>query len=425
MIRVQCPYCQRRFRTMTEAMGKTAVCTGCNESFRIGEQRVPFQWKETDLSEDSWIGVPAPKEKKEHKQCFMCNAPMEPGMVRCPECGANQVTGVVQKTRTVEDAEAAPSLWSRLPTRRLAVVIALLALGAGVYGVFSWTRGSANRMADQMADERLVARAAGMIAGGSDEFELAAQFTGRVTDENLDRFVGMLTARDENRRRAVVALIGCGQFRRIEPILKAADTEATAAAGRRALELIGPRRLVDMSCDATESVRKTAALALCRISDLKPEETTLAKLSAQGTAADKISILNQLCRSWPQAAGLFQVVVGEERSPFLVQVTQIGRTFYLHTDRAEFVTVPGRQRCFEMSIEQWCAATGSAVDVTAVRQMLAGSVVLSSPLGVGWEGTIQLRAKQTLTERLPGFLPIEPPRKGVDMEIPVKLERER
>ena len=74
MIRVQCPYCQRRYRTMTEAMGKTAVCTGCNESFRIGEQRVPFQWKDTDLSEDSWIGGTCPKgEEGEsavlHVQC--------------------------------------------------------------------------------------------------------------------------------------------------------------------------------------------------------------------------------------------------------------------------------------------------------------------------------------------------------------------
>lgn len=425
MIRVQCPHCQRRFRTMTEAMGKTAVCTGCNESFRIGEQRVPFQWKETDLSEDSWIGVPPPKEKKEPKQCFMCNAPMEPGMVRCPECGANQITGVVQKTRPGGDIDPTPSWQSKLPTRWLVVAVALLIVGSGVYGVFSWTRASANRMADQLADERLVGRAAGMLAAGADEHDLAEQFTGQVTDENLDRFMGMLTAREENRRRAVIGLIGCGRLKRIEPILKAAETEGTAASGRRVLELLGPRRLIELSCDPAEPIRMAAATALCRISDLQPEKGNLQKLAAAGTTADKINLLNQMCRPWPQASGPFQVVVGEERSPFLVQVTQVGRTYYLRTEWAEFVTVPGRQRVFEIPIERWCAATGPAVDLAALRQSITGSVSLSSPLGVGWEGTIQLRLKQTLTDKLPGFLPFDPPRKGVDTEVTIKLERGR
>ena len=40
MIRVACPHCQRTFRTMTEGMGQTAVCSGCHESFRIGSADV-------------------------------------------------------------------------------------------------------------------------------------------------------------------------------------------------------------------------------------------------------------------------------------------------------------------------------------------------------------------------------------------------
>ncbi|MBP7934933.1 MAG: hypothetical protein KA354_09840 [Phycisphaerae bacterium] len=425
MIRVQCPHCHRRYRTMTEAMGKTAVCTGCNESFRIGEQRVPFQWKETDLGEDSWIGVPAPKEKKEYRQCFMCDAPMEPGMVRCPECGANQVTGVVQKTRTQEEVEARPSLWSKLPTRWLVVSLTLLALGGGVYAVFSWTRSSANRMADQMADERLVARVAALLSRGADDLDLAAQFAGQVTDENLDRYLVMLTAREEHRRRAVTALIGCGRIRQIGPILKAAEAETMGTSGRRILELMGPRRLVELACDPAESIRETAAAALCRISDIQPSEDTLRKLAAPATTTEKTHTLNLLCRPWPQATGTFQAVVGEERSPFLVQVNQVGRTFYLRTDWAEFATVPGRQRLFEIPIERWCAATGPAVDVTALRQMLAGSVTLSSPVGVGWEGTILLRVKQAQLDRLPGFLPFQPPRRERDTEVPIRLERGR
>ena len=57
MIRVACPHCQRTFRTTTEAMGVTAVCSGCHQSFRIGEARPPFTWKPTSLAEDSWIGA--------------------------------------------------------------------------------------------------------------------------------------------------------------------------------------------------------------------------------------------------------------------------------------------------------------------------------------------------------------------------------
>ena len=88
-------------------------------------------------------------------------------MVRCPECGANQVTGVVQKSRSADDDDAAPPLWNKLPTRWIIVTAAVLALGAGVYAVFSWTRSSANQMADQMANESMVTRAAKLLEGGS------------------------------------------------------------------------------------------------------------------------------------------------------------------------------------------------------------------------------------------------------------------
>ena len=64
MIRVQCPHCERRYRTVTEVMGKPAVCSKCKQTFRIGESRPPFQWKPTDLAEASWIGVQPPEERE-------------------------------------------------------------------------------------------------------------------------------------------------------------------------------------------------------------------------------------------------------------------------------------------------------------------------------------------------------------------------
>jgi hypothetical protein len=40
---------------MTEGMGKTAVCSGCSQPFRIGSARPKFAWKETSLAEVAWV----------------------------------------------------------------------------------------------------------------------------------------------------------------------------------------------------------------------------------------------------------------------------------------------------------------------------------------------------------------------------------
>lgn len=66
MIRVLCPYCQRRYRTERSAFGVMAVCSACHRAFPIGQKLAPFEWQPTDLAEDSWIGVKPPEEKKRY-----------------------------------------------------------------------------------------------------------------------------------------------------------------------------------------------------------------------------------------------------------------------------------------------------------------------------------------------------------------------
>ena len=119
VIRVLCPHCKRRYRTITEVMGREAVCHNCHVTFIIGQERPPFQWKQTDLAEDSWIGYVPPEKPEEIKHCIMCDAPLPSGSVRCPACGANQVTGIVHRSRGGEQTEERPE---RPPVGSLAIL---------------------------------------------------------------------------------------------------------------------------------------------------------------------------------------------------------------------------------------------------------------------------------------------------------------
>jgi len=169
-------------------------------------------------------------------------------------------------------------------------------------------------------------------------------------------------------------------------------------------------------------VRRSAAVALCLLFELEPNEQTLRKLTEPISTADKIIALNELCRPRPQAVGLFHVVINDTRSPFLVEVEQVGQTFYLRVGSSEFRTSSLRYRTFEIPIERWCAATGSAMDLVAFRRMIGGVIVLQTPFGVGWHGTIHLTAKEPLSSELPGFLPIKPPKAGKTIEVKISLE---
>lgn len=422
MIRVACPHCQRRYRTQTEGMGKTAVCTGCHRTFRIGEVRLPFQWKQVDLGEDSWIGVEPPKEKKELRDCIICHAPLEPDTITCPECGANQVTGVVRRPHP-RSPERKPSFWSNLPWKAIVAVLALVAVGGAGYWIFKSVTRSAIESADQAAWRSLAIQAAAHLDKDGDEASLAAQFSGRVDDQNLEAFLGMLSAKREDIRRAALLLIGCGRFTRLRPILDLAGNPATQQEGMALLQAIGPRRLVTLSNHEQADVRRAAAEGLCLLTGLKPEPQTLAELSQTGTDSERTARLNDLCRSYPAATGRFIVTINGTQSPFLVGIEQIGTWFYLKIGQAEFHTVPDMARTFEIPIDRWCAATGVALDSAAIRRMLTGSIQLTSPLGASWRGRVIVTARTRIEPPLPGFLPIDPPPAGQTAEADVALIR--
>jgi len=147
---------------------------------KIGESRPPFEWKSTELAEDSWVGVEAPAEKVERKHCIMCDAPLRPGEIRCPECGANQVTGLVQRRKPkTEDRDPWEAVDS--PSRSSAQVVLAGRIAARIA---DWIRsgtclpGSAkpispgdimilvrrrNAFAEEMIRQNLQARAAAII----------------------------------------------------------------------------------------------------------------------------------------------------------------------------------------------------------------------------------------------------------------------
>jgi len=403
-------------------MGKTAVCTKCRQAFRIGESRPAFEWKPTDLGEDSWIGVAPPEEKKEIRHCIICDAALGDDAVRCPACGANQVTGVVRRPRR-EPAGSGKSVLLVIPVRLIVIAVVLALVGAGVYRGIRALSESAAKTGEQLVHQALAGRAAAHLREGGDAYTFADQFTGQVSDENLVDFVTMLSAGDPDIRRAATLLIGCGNVTQLEPILALAHARDSAPRALAVLEAIGPRRLVQLSGHADAQVRQSAATALCLLFNLEREDETVNSLAEAVPFAQKVRALNGLCRPWPQAVGPFIVIIDETKSDFLVDIEQIGRTFYLRAGSIQFRSSSSEQRTFRIPIERWCAATGPAVDVAAARRLLGGSITLVSPVGASWEGTVRVIAKRRLTGRLPGFLPIDPPTTAAAIEAPIRLER--
>lgn len=409
---------------MTEGMGKTAVCSGCGQTFRIGSARPKFQWKSTHLGEDSWVGVAPPEEKKEIKHCIMCQAPLEEGSVTCLACGANQVTGVVHRRRPVVK-DGGTSVWSLLPMRTIVMVLVAIAVLGGVwYGLKAMLQGVAHEGVE-LARQRIVMEAARYLADGGDEQSFAEKFSGRVTDENLDRFLLMLGANDPNIRQAAPLLIACGNVTQVGPIVTLAksDDPATSGGAIAVLREIGPRRLVELSNDENEAVRRSAAQALCLLSGLADDQQTVDVLAERVATAEKTDRLNRLCRPWPQASGKFRVYVGDDEAPAPATVVQYGKVFYLRLGTGEFRSSFEEERTFSIPIERWCAATGVAVDPKEVRNWVSGSVVLMSPFGSGWQGTARVTARRDLPESPPGFLPTGPMERDQAASLPVRLER--
>ncbi len=423
MILVQCPHCERRYRTKTEVMGRPAVCTRCRKPFKIGDARPPFNWNEARTSLDSWIGVEPPEEVEGLKHCIMCDAPMQPGDFRCPECGVNQLTGLVQKSRYSPAEPGRPSLWAHIPLNWILGVALVIVVGFAIYWFFGMVSRSASNVVDNLTDQALAAPAIRFLREGGDDFDFLRQFSGQVNDGNLARVLPLLKATDPTIARAAVLLIGYGRVTDVQPLVELAESEGTASQAMRVLRTIGPRRLAELSVDASPAIRRSAALALCLVVELDRDSETLRTLSEPASLSDRIRFLNERSRPRPQAVGRFAVAVARRRAPLAAEVEQVGNVFYMRLGATEFRTSVTRHRTFEIPIEHWCAATGPGVDATAVRPLLAGTVVLQSPLGVGWQGAINLTAKQPIPDRLPGFLPIPPPDPGRMIELEVALER--
>lgn len=422
MIRVACPHCQRRYRTRTEGMGKTAVCTGCHQTFRIGQVRLPFEWKQTDLGEDSWIGVEAPKEKKELRNCIICQAPLDDEAITCPECGANQVTGIVRRPPR-RPVEVKPSVLSALPWKLIAGIAALAMLSIGGYRLFKTATSSALDSGEKAAHMATARLAAEHLRKGGDESSLAAEFAGRVDDGNLPIFLDMLSAGRQDIRQAAVLLIGCGNVTNLRPILDMAGSAAGREQGTAVLEAVNPRRLAILSNHEEANVRMAAAEGLCILSGLKPESEVLNQLAEKASWEEKVSRLNRFCRPYPAATGRFSVTINDTAAPFVVSIEQIGTWFFMKLDKAEFHTEPRQTRTFEIPIDRWCVATGMALDAAAIRRMLTGSVRLVSPIGASWRGTVTVSARIRLDPPLPGFLPVDPPAAGQTTEAEITLTR--
>lgn len=426
MIRVACPHCQRTFRTMTEGMGLTAVCSGCGKSFKIGCARPPFTWKPTSLAEDSWIGVSPPEERKEIKHCIMCDAPLEDDAIRCLACGANQITGLVHKSRYRPAENIKVPLWALLPIKPVLVVLVVVGVGAGILWAVQKMFSAAVEEGVEMAQERIIRAAAQHYAGGMEPDEFAAKYGGRIDDRNLPRALEMLNAGDPMIRAAAAPLIACGNVTQVQPIVDKvrSDDQTEAAGALRILEAIGPKRLVELSCNDDEELRGPAAEALCLLFEINTDEQTLAALSTAGSADEKIEQLNRLCRPRPLAVGYFAIRIEDQVAPDPARVEQIGRAFYLHLGSATFVTDFEADRTFNIPVDRWCAATGIAVDVKEVRRWVTGTITLASPFGTGWRGEARVKAVQSLDGPPPGFLPVGPLDRNEVIILPIILEKQ-
>jgi len=423
LIRVQCPYCQRRYRTELEAFGRTAVCTKCFQTFEIGVSRPRFEWKPTDLAEDSWIGVEPPEEKPERKHCIQCDAPLEPGAVRCFACGANQVTGLAEHAPVRRAGERAAWL-SAIPVRTILIGLAVAAVLTGAYRLFRSMAESAARVGDDVADQALIIQAARHLREGEDAEAFARAFGGRVTDTNLPRFLRLLTSGEAAARPTIIRLIGCGRITDVGPVVALAAAQETAELGREALEAIGVRRLVALaSQDGAASPRESAARALCMLFDLKANDETLRRIAEPADVSRKAEVLNVLCGPWPQGTGRFRVMIDQTASPFFVTVEQVGRGFFLLVGGREFSSSLRGERRFEIPIDSWCSATGTAVDAAGVRELMTGSVTLGPVIGGGWEGTVRVTPKRSVGGPLPGFLPWTFLERGRTVTATIRLER--
>lgn len=424
MVRVQCPHCERRYRTRVEAFGRTAVCTKCNATFRIGESRPPFEWKSQSLAEDSWIGVEAPAEKVERKHCIICDAPLRPGEIRCPECGANQVTGMVNKRKP--EPESRPwriSHW--LPLRTILVFAVLGAIACVTYLVIAMIARSTVETAVQLKDETVLREASKYLREGGSELAFADVFGGRVNDENLPRFTKRLSAGDVTVRKAASLLIGAGNVSSVAPLVEWAKTAEDPMLVKRVFWAVGARRLVDLSNSEDASVREAAAHGMLLLAGKPLDEKRAAALARKSSPVEKIAQYNESIRAWPEAAGAFTLTVNETPFASPVTVQQIGPMFYLRIADSEFPSQPNADRRFSIPIDRYCAATGAAVSPERVRELMTGSVELESPLGVGWNGSLQATMKRTLDGPLPGFLPVTKPEASGAINVPVRLDRAR
>ena len=318
--------------------------------------------------------------------------------------------------------------WSLIPLRPILIALAVFAVVAGTYligrAIGHKSVQLSTQLSDELADTNLAGRVTRELEHGEDEAELASKYAGCVKDANLGHFTRMLESGAPTSRRTAILLIGAGQETNIAPVLAAARAQdATAAAiGSDTLAAIGPRRLVELSNHQDEKVRRGAADALALLFDLDPSNAKVARLAQAMPSARKIRLLNEVCRPWPELLGTFVVTVNQVPSPFTVQIEQIGKTFYLKLGQAEFVTARGTRQ-FTIPIYRWCTITGSAVDAGAVRELLGGSVSITSTTGASWQGQITVTARRQIQGPLPGFLPFEPPTPGQTISAPLTLDR--
>jgi hypothetical protein len=215
-------------------------------------------------------------------------------------------------------------------------------------------------------------------------------------------------------------MLAAGSFRNIGPLLYAQGADNRQEL-RRVLREIGAHRLLELTSQDDPEARRAAARALCILLQL-PEEKLLTRLAERSSPVEKIALLNDEFRHWPRATGNFTITASGHEAPMRAMVEQIGSIFYLTIGTRRFTSAEDMPRTFDIPIEQWCAATGTAIDEKALRDLMTGQVTLTSPYGIGWEGTIRLTTKQALPDGPPGFLPVGPLNYGQHIEVPMLLE---